>query len=215
MRPADDPTRDYRQLVAEGYDRCAPAYSDARSRDSEAALAPIIDRLPAASCVLDLGCGAGVPVARTLSRLYDVIGADISASMLHLARVQAPEAALVRADMATVAFAADSFDAVVSFYAIFHLPREEHEPLLRRIHGWLRPGGLLLATLAMTDEPAYTEEFFGVEMYWSNYGLDAYPPMLKRAGFEVLAVSVLEHGYDDPAAKPERHPLVLAQKAGE
>jgi len=213
MKRADDANRNYRQLVANGYDRCAPAFNAVRSVEPPAELGLLLERLSAGARVLDLGCGAGVPITRALAERFRVTGVDVSAGQLALAREQAPGATFLQRDIMACDFAAESFDAVVSFYAIFHLPREEHEPLFRRIHGWLRPGGLLLATLAMTDESAYTEEFFDVEMYWSNYGIDEYRTMLERTAFEVLQSGVLHHGYDDEGAKPERHPIVLARKA--
>jgi len=213
MKAADDARRNYRQLVAEGYDQCAPAFNAARSTEPPTELDLILERLPAGARLLDLGCGAGVPITRALAARFEVTGVDVSEAQLALACEQAPGATFLQRDMMACDFAAESFDAVVSFYAIFHLPREEHEPLFRKIHSWLRPRGLLLATLAMTDEAAYTEEFFEVEMYWSNYGIDEYRSMLERTGFEILDSGVLRHGYDDDAAKPEQHPIVLAQKA--
>ncbi len=44
-----------------------------------------------------------------------------------------------------------SFDAVVALYSMAHLPRERHAALLARIAGWLRPGGLFLASLGAGD----------------------------------------------------------------
>ncbi len=161
--------------------------------------------------MLDLGCGAGAPITRALAEQFAVTGVDVSAGQLALARKQAPGATFLQGDMMSCDFPAESFDAVVSFYAIFHLPREEHEPLLRKIHDWLRPGGYLLATLAMTNEAAYTEEFFDVEMYWSHYSAEEYRAMLTRTGFVLIESGVLHHGYDDDTAKPEQHPIFFAQ----
>ena len=126
--------------------------------------------------VLDLGCGAGVPIARRLAAYgCDVVGVDLSAAQLALASVQAPGASFVRGNMRSCAFAPASFDAVVSFYAIFHIPRVEHEALFRRIASWLRPGGYLLASVGRTDNDDYTEEFFGVEMFWSHFAAEPLP----------------------------------------
>ncbi len=66
----------------------------------------------------------------------------------------------------------------------------------------------------MTDEQPYTEEFFGVEMYWSHYGIEEYRAMVERIGFEVVENRVVQHGYDVDDAKPERHPLIFARKSG-
>ncbi len=125
MKFADDNTRDYKRLVIDGYDACAASYNSARATETADELAPLITLLPERARVLDLGCGAGVPVARALSARYDVVGADISRSQLLLARRQAPAVSLLLADMEHLHFAPSSFDAVVSFYAIFHIDRRE------------------------------------------------------------------------------------------
>jgi hypothetical protein len=38
-----------------------------------------------------------------------------------------------------------SLDAVVSFYALIHIPLADQQALFPRIRSWLRPGGYLLA----------------------------------------------------------------------
>lgn len=213
MKPAD-PKRDYRDLVREGYDRLAAIFNAARVTEDAPALSPLLDALPAGSRVLDLGCGAGVPVARTLARAHRVLGVDVSEGQLALAREQVPGAEFLRADMSRVEFPAGSFNAVVSFYAIFHLPLEEHAPLIGRIADWLRPGGYLLATVSPQHEEGYTEDFFGEEMYWSNLGLREYLAILGDCGFEVMQRNSVGHGYPDEGAKAERHPLLFARKVG-
>jgi SAM-dependent methyltransferase len=131
---------------------------------------------------------------------------------LRRARANAPAADLVRADIASCAFRPASFEAIVSLYAIFHVPREHHAPVLRRARRWLRPGGWLFASFAREDEAPYTEEFFGVRMYWSNYGIARYLEMLSEAGFAVEQQGILEAGLRDVA--PERHPYIVARARG-
>lgn len=206
MKPADDPGIDYVRLVEAGYDAVSAEFNATRRMQDADALAPLFERLPDGARVLDLGCGAGVPVARALAERFAVRGVDISAGQLALAREQVSGATFVQADMRTFDVPEASLDAVVSFYAIFHLPREEHAGLFGRIHRWLRPGGLLLASLAWRDEAAYTEDFLGVEMHWSNYAIEEYRQMLAAAGFVVLETRELTAWPD------EVHPLVLAEK---
>lgn len=209
-----DPNRDYRTLVRAGYDRVAADYNSARLAESADELAPLLDVLAPGSTVLDLGCGTGVPIARALARSHTVVGVDMSGGQLALAQRQAPAASLIHADIASVAFHPASFDAVVSFYAIFHLPLSEHAPLIARIGGWLKPGGYLMATFSPNRQEGYTEDFFGAEMYWSNLGLPEYRALLEKNGFEILYNRIVGHGYANEDVKPEHHPLVLARKAG-
>ena len=209
MKPAD-PALDYRLLVARGYDSCAQEFNAARAGSNEDLLAELGGRLTAGARILDLGCG-GLPVSRSLVPQHTIVGVDISRQQLLRARVAMPAGRFVVGDMTTMAFRPQSFDAVLSFYAIFHTARSTHEALFRRIYDWLRPGGLLVASLASGDEAGYTEDFFGVEMYWSNFALQPYLEMLSSCGFKVVDRRVISHGYASEAPA-EAHPLVVAEK---
>ncbi len=214
MKPASDPSVDYRALVREGYDACAAEFSAARMREDAPELELLLPCLATGSRVLDLGCGAGVPVAAALAREHRVVGVDFSAEQIRRARANVPGVEFIESDLMAVEFSDASFEAIVAFYSLFHLPREEHEELLRRVHRWLAPGGHLLATVTRVREDAYTEDgFFGVRMYWSNWGCEDYVQMLEALGFELLASRTLGHGYSDgEARRPETHPLLFARK---
>jgi len=214
VKPANDPAVDYRRLVREGYDRCAADFAAARAAETQAGLELLEARLTPGARVLDLGCGQGLPVAASLARKHRVTGVDFSRSQLALARANVPTATFVESDLMALQFPDAAFDAVVAFYSIFHLPREEHPELFRRIHRWLAPGGLFLATVSHWREDAYTEDFFGVTMYWSNWGRKDYDAFATELGFELLPAAVLSHGYgDEVARKPESHPLLFARKS--
>ncbi len=210
MKPATDPKTDYKLLVKAGYDSCARAYMKARE-NGPLHLEPLLGLLAPSSRVLDLGCGCGVPVAKALAANHSVIGVDFSQGQLALARAQVPGAEFIEADISAVHFSPSSFDAVVALWVIFHLPRAEQLDVLRSIATWLKPGGYLLATLSKWNEEPYTEDFLGVEMFWTNFAFDEYVGYLSQLGFEVLDTSTLAHGFDD-SYPPEEHPLVFARK---
>jgi cyclopropane fatty-acyl-phospholipid synthase-like methyltransferase len=211
MTTNDDP----KEIVRFGYDRCAQAYTVARAQDRSPELALLSARLSAAARILDVGCGAGIPVTAALSQMGFVVGVDISAVQIGLASENVPSARFIRGDIMAQDFAEASFDAVVAFYVLFHLPRDEHPELLCKLRRWLRPGGYLLATLARSDQPGYTEpDFFGVRMYWSHYEAPWYAEQLAEHGFEIIHRGVVGSGYRDVLdLPPERHPVVLAQLA--
>ena len=212
--PANDPDVDYPALVRRGYDTCAQAYDRSRRLEPGIELQALSNRLENGDSVLDAGCGAGVPIARSLAERYRVTGVDLSREMVRRARRNVPGGHFICADIMSVDLPTASFDAVVAFYTVFHLPRERHSALFHRAHRWLRPHGHLLCTLSDYPEEGYTEDdFFGVTMYWSNYGIDEYRELLTGNGFSLLEVSTTGHGYQEGMQQPtERHPLVLAQK---
>jgi cyclopropane fatty-acyl-phospholipid synthase-like methyltransferase len=208
LKPAG-PGRDYRALVKQTYDQIAADYNQGRLDEPADAdyLTPLIERLTPGARVLDLGCGAGVPITRALAERHEVTGVDFSSKQLALARLQVPAARFIQTDMTSCDFPQAHFDAVVSFFAIFHLPREEQDSLFERVHGWLKPGGYFLATLALENEAAYTEDdYFGREMYWSNFGIEEYRRLLIETGFEPVGEWL-------QADSDEAHPLLLVRRA--
>src|SRR5215212_3840190 len=147
-------SEDHRRTVESGYDRMAEQYLASRDPYDPLALTALEDlaSLPTGAVVLDLGCGAGVPVTGWLAdRGFSVTGVDVSARQLELARTNVPAGIFLKADMIELIFAPESFDAVVAFHSIIHVPRAEHPALLADIHRWLKPEGLFLATMTVTD----------------------------------------------------------------
>jgi cyclopropane fatty-acyl-phospholipid synthase-like methyltransferase len=148
--------------------------------------------------VLDLGCGNGEKTAR-LAGSFDVTGVDISEQQLRLARAALPRATFVQADFTELDYPREAFDAVTAFYSISHVPREEHAELFARVAGWLRPGGLFLASLSSNGTNDWTEEWLGVKMFFSAYDADTNRRLLQEAGFELLideVVTMREPGGD-------------------
>jgi cyclopropane fatty-acyl-phospholipid synthase-like methyltransferase len=214
VKPARDPGVDYCELVRRGYDGCAPLYAARRREDDSDQLAPLLRRLSPGSKILDLGCGAGVPLARVLAEEHEVTGVDISEKMLALARESVPGARFLRANVLECDLPPRSFDAALAVFVLFHLPRERHAEFIGRVRTWLRPGAYFLLSVTESAEESHTEEdFFGGTMYWSHYGRTDYLAMLRGVGFEILEERIIGHGYGRRyRGADERHPLVLARR---
>jgi SAM-dependent methyltransferase len=207
---------DPKRIVADGFDRVAETYAAWLERDGighrETYLALLEAELPAGSKVLDLGCGAGVPIAQRLAERFEVTGIDISERQIELARRIVPGATFIHGDMATQAFPAGRFDAVVAFFSIFHLPREEHGEVYGRIASWLRPGGYLVASTGVYSDPGTVEEdWLGAPMYWSFYPSARSLEMIRTSGLEVLE-SREETSNED--GQPARFLWLAARKPG-
>ncbi|MEU1438605.1 class I SAM-dependent methyltransferase [Streptomyces sp. NPDC005786] len=115
-----------------------------------AALAPVGAR------VLDAGCGTGRVMIRLSELGYDCVGVDLDASMLAVAREQAPglpwfQLDLAEFDPAPLGIAGD-FDLVVAAGNIFPLLAPGTEPtVLEHLSAALRPGGLLVAGFGLDE----------------------------------------------------------------
>jgi SAM-dependent methyltransferase len=180
-----------RELVRRGYDAISLVYrSDGGEAASSSAedvgryagwVAELAGLLPAGATVLDLGCGAGVPATRELAgHGLRVIGVDFSAVQLARARRLVPAAGLVRADMTALHLRPASLDAVVSLYALIHVPLADQQALFPRIRDWLRPGGYLLAITGATWWTG-TERYLGTDMFWDHADTATYLRWLEAA----------------------------------
>ncbi|MFI7400576.1 class I SAM-dependent methyltransferase [Streptomyces sp. NPDC049541] len=181
---------DPKDVVRRGYDAVSQRYDDAYGGDTkyEALLGDLCRRVPAGSAVLDVGCGSGVPVARTLAAAgHRVTGVDISEVQVRRARERVPQAEFIRADATAAVFAPASFDAVVSLYALIHIPLAEQPPLLRRIAGWLRPGGWFVATTGHRAWTGSEDNWLGggAPMWWSHADAATNRAWITRAGLTV------------------------------
>jgi SAM-dependent methyltransferase len=192
------------RIVAEGYDAVADRYlawsstAPVRLRYLER----LLELLPAASDVLELGCGAGEPVTRRLAERHRVVAVDVSARQLELAARFAPQAQLLLADMLDLAFAPDSFDAVVAFYSLTHVPRPHHADLLARIVEWVRPGGFVLVTMGASDDPgSVDDDWLGAPMYFSHFDSATNRALVQRSGIRIISADIVDEGERDAGTR--------------
>jgi ubiquinone/menaquinone biosynthesis C-methylase UbiE len=178
-----------KRTVEAGYDALADRFGEWMARIEgdpwERFVDELAERLPAGARVLDLGCGNGAKISRLADR-FELVGVDISERQLELARAAVPEAALIQADFATLEFPDGIFDAVTALYSLVHVPREEQPGLLDRIRRWLKPGGHFLASMSHIGGEDRTDEWLGVEMFFSGFDAETNRRLVRQAGFELL-----------------------------
>ncbi len=196
---ADNP----KHVVERGYDQVAHDYARLEKTEWPRMrwLKKVLDRLPPGSSVLDLGCGSGVPADVEIAKQHRVTGVDISQTQIDLARQNVPAGEFIHADLGSVELPTSSFDAAVSFYTLEHLPREEHETILRRIHEWLAPGGLLLISMEAGDYEGFFGQWLGVPMFMSCFDPETMRRLIDAAGFELVETAIetqIEQDHDVP-----------------
>lgn len=178
------------ELVGRGYDVIGERFAEWRDRivgdprrewEEE-----LVSRLQDGARVFELGCGAGVPDTKRLAQRFRVTGVDVSAGQIRRARAAVPEAEFVQADFTSLDLEPESCDAVVSFYAFNHVPRELLAPTFARIAGWLVGGGLLMTALGTGDIEAWTGDFLGAPTFFSSFPPETNTRLVREAGFEIL-----------------------------
>lgn len=205
-----------RDLVRRGYDAISVAYrgDDGQAASSSAEdvaryagwVAELAGLLPGSATVVDLGCGAGLPATRELTgHGLRVIGVDFSAVQLRRAQRLVPAARLVQADMTALSLQPASVDAVVSLYALIHVPLADQQALFPRIRSWLRAGGYLLA-ITGADRWTGTGTYLGADMFWDHADSRTYLRWFTAARLEPCWHRYIPEG-------DSGHSLILARAA--
>jgi SAM-dependent methyltransferase len=212
-----------KRVIETGYDAMAERFA-AWQQEIEGSthierVEALLALLPEQPAILELGVGAGVQSSRLLAERGRLTGVDISGEQLRRARERIPGANFVHADITELELDPASFDAVVAAYVLNHVPQDELGPLVQRVASWLRPGGHFLATFPTNDNPGWTGEWLGVEMFFAGFPPGENRQLVEAAGLEVLRdeieVSIEPDDGDSgtaPGASEARFQWLLARK---
>ena len=109
------------------YDRNARLFDSERSKrlEEKSWLDRFSDLLPKSAKVLDVGCGAGEPIARYLiGKVFEIEGLDFSRTMLEIIRGRFPDQRWHRMDMRTLSLST-RFEGIIAWHSFFHLNHDD------------------------------------------------------------------------------------------
>jgi SAM-dependent methyltransferase len=200
--------------AAELFDAVGRGYEEAFGRPPavDEAVGLLSDRLPPHARVLDIGSGTGRPVAEDLVAAgHEVVGVDVSAAMVEIARRQVPGARFVHADIREWESEDASWDAVCAFFPFLQLTRDEVVAVLARIARWLKPDGLLALVTVPMDVEGLVVPFLGHTVRLTSFSAPDLISRVERAGLTVLETRSTVFSPDREGQPDEEHLLVLAQ----
>jgi SAM-dependent methyltransferase len=150
-----------------GYDRVAENYAteffeELKHKPFDCQLLDqFADIVKGESEVCELGCGPG-QVARYLKdRGLRVRGIDLSGEMVRVASRLNPDIPFEQGDMLALGLPNDSVAALVLFYSIIHIKREDVTSAFREMHRVLTPGGKLLVSFHGGEGELHRDEWYG------------------------------------------------------
>lgn len=193
-------------MLMSQYSAVAPAYEEIWAPLLRPFGVRLLDRVPLADArrVLDLGCGVGrlLPDIEERAPGATVVGADLTEGMLR----QAPRRfARVAMDCTRPAFAAASFDAVISAFMLFHVP----QPLvaLRFAREVLCPGGAAAIAVWGTGEvfpamDAWDEELDRLDVPLDPSAAGGSDGREHTDSPQKMAVLLADAGFEDVKAEP-------------
>jgi SAM-dependent methyltransferase len=151
---------------------------------------PWLDRflalLPPGASVLDIGCGAGEPIARYLiERGCQVTGIDSSPALIGMCKDRFPDQEWVVADMRGLSLHR-LFDGILAWDSFFHLSPEDQRRMFPILRGHARPK----AALMFTSGPSHGEAigtYKGEPLYHGSLDGAEYRSLLHENGVEVVS----------------------------
>lgn len=146
-----------------------------------------ISYLPDGGEILDVGCGAGEPIAHyLLTQHFKLTGIDASQTMIDISSSRFPRGNWIVVDMRNMSLP-QTFDGIIAWDSFFHLNPDEQRGTLEVFCRHLNSGGVLLLTIG--DEVG---EVLGVvngeQVYHSSLDPDEYRGILRSAGFSKVTL---------------------------
>ena len=164
--------------------------------------------------VCELGCGPG-QVARYLKdRGLNMRGIDLSSEMVRVATRLNPDIPFQQGDMLSLNLEDNSVAAIVLFYSLIHLKRQDVARALLEMKRVLTPGGKLFLAFHAGKGEMHRDEWYGhtVSIDFRLFGPEEMSNYLEAAGFadiKILQRSPYEFEY------PTKRIYALASKLSE
>lgn len=188
------------------YDRQAQTFDAMRGRGlfEEGWLKRFAEMLPPGARVLDLGCGAGEPIAQWLiAQGFRVTGMDFAQNMLEIARTRWPEGDWRLGDMRTFK-TEEKWQGILGWNSFFHLTPTEQRRCLPRLADALAPGGALMLTVG-SSEGAVAGTVGTEQVYHASLSLAQYVALLEANGLHLRAFVAQDKTCND-------HSVLLAHR---
>lgn len=202
QRFASAPRRDSPPLSAEAvFNELGPAYESAfaglpeQAASLEWILSQLAKRSPQLQIqpakILDIGCGTGRPVCAALADAgHDVLGIDISSTMLAAARRHVPNARFEQVDVRNLAVEARSYDAVTVYFGLITgVTQDEIRRCIGEIYDWLKPGGVFVFATVPVAVDGVEVRFLGRRIVVSSLAAEDAVEWIRKVGFEVVNVA--------------------------
>jgi SAM-dependent methyltransferase len=146
--------------------------------------------------ILDFGCGPGRDLAAFAALGHVAIGLEGSPRLAGMARAQSG-CVVWEQDFLALDLPSRRFDGIFANAALFHVPSQELPRVLGKLHGTLKPGGVLFSS----NPRGQDEEGWSGERYGTYHELETWRGYLSGAGF-----AELEHYYRPPGLPRAQQP---------
>jgi len=180
------------------YDRIAHDYAKDHEKDTWGydLLDELIRSVNNTGTILDVGCGPGFECAYVVKSGRAVVGIDFSPEMIREATRRYPAISFRVADMTSLDFAPDSFDAVIARSSLHHVQKSQTPGVLLAIRRVLKKGGMIYVSVKKGSGTSVEKECdygYKYKRFYAYFEEEELAQLLNDAGFAVEKVNII-HG---------------------
>ncbi|MEO0983016.1 MAG: class I SAM-dependent methyltransferase [Pseudomonadota bacterium] len=136
--------------------------------------------------LLDLGCGAGEPIAAYfIDQGWQVTGVDFAAPMIEICKERFPDHDWRLDDMRGLDLGR-TFNGIIAWDSFFHLGRDEQRAMFPVFASHLEPDGVVVFSSGDKDGDNVVGAIMDIPVYHASLDSSEYAAQLSKAGFDVI-----------------------------
>lgn len=196
--------------LAQTYDRIAGDWSEAHQsdtwwKDGFEKFVSLVSSKGASASIIDAGCGPGLKSKLLIERGFDVLGIDISRSMIELAKKNNPShphRKFQHVDFSSRFFPyGPGWDGVFAEASLLHVSHDFIGRAIRNLAGALASGGHLYASVKAPLKSGPIEELkrehdlgYPYERFFAYYTLGNMRDLMAEEGLSVVYENIVQSG---------------------
>ena len=142
---------------------------------------------------LDIGPGSGLDLLILDEAKIKTIAIDISGEMIKIAKKKSPKTKFYQKDILDAKFNKNSFEGIISKALIHLFPKKDAEKVMKKVHGFLVPGGILFICTSIKkyskegyfEKKDYQTKTKRFRKYWTE---KEFIDFVRENGFDILHI---------------------------
>lgn len=185
--------KNLKEITIDSYNKTAEEYYDIVSKfELLPEIKTFINLVKNEGTILDLGCGPGHHSKYFSNIGFKVIGVDLSAEMIEIARRESTKSSFQVMDILDLNFEEDFFDGIWASASLLHIPKKKIKSVLIKLKEILKNQGILYVSLkeGLGSELFSDTRYGGVDKFYVYYQFDEIQNILKDIGFDILEIEL-------------------------
>lgn len=189
--------------IKKAYDKISDQYNKNSKSQEDYLIEKFISNISKGDLILDAGCGARPFNTKNTT----TVGLDISRKQLSKTKNISN---LVQADISNVPFDSHTFDGLVAYHSLIHIPINQHKKACREFYRVLKNGSYGIITEGQNTWCGKNPNWLGTgnKMLWEIAGKDKTKQQLEDVGFKIKEIAEIKDNTNNKKSKGKPYFLV-------